>query len=72
MATTTLKIEGMTCGHCVQAVTQALKGTDGVRDAQVDLQGGRAQVEYEEGRTNPGDLAAVVEDEGYTAEPLTS
>ena len=72
MATTTLKIDGMTCGHCVQAVTRALQGTEGVRDAQVDLQAGRAQVEYEESRTNPGDLAAVVTDEGYTAEPLTS
>jgi copper chaperone len=72
MATTTLKIDGMTCGHCVQAVTKALKGTNGVNDAQVDLRAGRAQVEYEEGRTNPGDLAAVVTDEGYTAEPLAS
>lgn len=72
MATTTLKIDGMTCGHCVQAVTQALKGTDGVHNAQVDLQAGRAQVEYEESQTNPGDLAAVVTDEGYTAEPVAS
>ena len=70
MAATTLKIDGMTCGHCVQAVTQALKGTEGVSDARVDLEAGRAQVEYEESKTNPGDLAAVVADEGYTAEPL--
>lgn len=72
MTTTTLKIDGMTCGHCVQAVTQALKGTAGVKDAQVDLQAGRAQVEYEESKTTPGDLAAVVADEGYTAKPVTS
>ncbi|MDQ3309510.1 MAG: heavy-metal-associated domain-containing protein [Gemmatimonadota bacterium] len=72
MATTTLKIDGMTCGHCVQAVTNVLKGTEGVRDAQVDLQAGRARVEYEESSTNPGDLAAVVADEGYPAEPLAS
>ena len=72
MATTTLKIDGMTCGHCVQAVTQALEGTEGVNNAQVDLQAGRAQVEYEEGKTNPGNLAALVTDEGYTAEPLAS
>lgn len=72
MATTTLKIEGMTCGHCVQAVTQALKGTDGVSDAQVDLQAGRAQVEFEENKTNPSYLADVVTGEGYTAKPVTS
>jgi copper chaperone CopZ len=38
----------------------------------VDLQAGRARVEYEESSTNPGDLAAVVADEGYPAEPLAS
>lgn len=70
MATTTLKVDGMTCGHCVQAVTKALKGTEGVSNAQVDLQAGRAQVEYDESRTEPRALAEVVTEEGYTAEAL--
>lgn len=68
MATATLKIQGMTCGHCVRAVTDALEGVDGVRSAQVDLQAGRAVVEYDEAKTNPRALANVVMDEGYTAE----
>ena len=72
MATTTLKIEGMTCGHCVQAVAQALEGIIGVQNAQVDLQAGRAQVEFEENKTNPGYLADVVTGEGYTAKPVVS
>ena len=70
MATTTLKVDGMTCGHCVQAVTKALKGTEGVSDAQVDLQAGRAQVEYDESRTEPRALAKAVTEEGYTAEAV--
>ena len=72
MATTTLKIDGMTCGHCVQAVTQALEGTEGVSKAKVDLQAGRAQVEFEENKTNADYLADVVTGEGYTAKPVAS
>lgn len=68
MATTSLKIEGMTCGHCVAAVTKALEGTEGVTTAKVDLQSGRAVVEYDESRTRPEVLTSVVMDEGYTAE----
>lgn len=68
MTTTTLKITGMTCGHCVAAVTKALRATDGVSSADVDLEAGRARVEYDETRTSPRALASVVTDEGYTAE----
>jgi len=39
---TTIKIKGMTCRHCVMAVTKALGGIDGIRDVQVDLEKGEA------------------------------
>lgn len=68
MATTTLKVKGMSCEHCVRAVTSALTGTAGVRNAQVDLKAGKAVVDYDEGMTTPRKLANVVTDEGYTAE----
>ncbi len=68
MATTTLKVSGMTCGHCVKSVTDALEDVDGVTRADVDLQGGRATVEYDESRTTPRALADAVSEEGYQAE----
>jgi copper chaperone CopZ len=68
MAVTTLKVTGMTCGHCVQAVRQALENVAGVRQAKVELGPGRATVEYDEGSTTPAELASVVSDEGYAAE----
>lgn len=37
---TTIKIKGMTCRHCVMAVTKALGGMDGIRDVQVNLETG--------------------------------
>lgn len=67
MSRTVLKVEGMTCGHCVQAVTSALRQAEGVSDAQVDLQAGRATVEYDEARTQPQTLAGVVSEQGYQA-----
>ena len=70
MATATLKVTGMSCDHCVRAVTQALKNTDGVQDASVDLKGARATVQYDESKTNPRALAGAVTDEGYTAEEI--
>jgi copper chaperone len=70
MATATLKVTGMSCDHCVRAVTQALQNTEGVRNATVDLKGARATVDYDENKTNPRALATAVGDEGYKAEEL--
>lgn len=72
MATTTLNIRGMTCEHCVAAVTEALQGIEGVERAQVELQAGIARVEYDEGRTGVGAMKEAVAEEGYTAEPATA
>jgi copper chaperone len=70
MATATLKVKGMTCGHCVKAVTDALHAKAGVSRADVDLIAGRAQVEYDDTRVTPRELAEVVSGEGYEAEEL--
>ena len=37
MITTTFKVTGMSCEHCVNAVTSELGGIDGVSDVAVDL-----------------------------------
>jgi copper chaperone len=70
MKTISLKVEGMTCDHCARAVAGALERVGGVQRARVDLQAGRALVEYDEARTDPRTLAGAVMDEGYTAEEM--
>jgi len=70
MARTTLKVTGMSCGHCVKAVTQALESVDGVRQADVDLGAGQATVEYDEALTSPMLLANAVTEEGYATEAV--
>jgi copper chaperone len=39
-STTTVLVSGMTCGHCVKAVTDELGALDGVQDVSVDLVAG--------------------------------
>jgi len=39
---TTIKIKGMSCQHCVMAVTKALGGVEGIKDIRVDLEKGEA------------------------------
>lgn len=37
MTTSTYQVTGMTCGHCINAVSSELKDIDGVDDVTVDL-----------------------------------
>jgi copper chaperone len=63
--TVRLKIEGMTCNHCVEAVRRALAAVPGVtRVLEVERENGTASVE---GEAPVADLIAAVEEEGYTA-----
>lgn len=48
MSVTTYTIKGMTCGHCVSAVTEELGQLAGVRDVKVDLGSGTATVTSDE------------------------
>lgn len=67
MKTTRLQIQGMTCGHCVEAVEKALGNQPGVRTATVHLENGAAEVQYDEKAVGPEQLVAAVEEEGYPA-----
>ena len=62
--TTTINVDGMTCGHCVSAVRSEVGKLDGVTDVSVDLASGQVTVEAE---TTPDSavLQAAVEEAGY-------
>lgn len=67
MTTTTYKVAGMTCGHCVSSVTEELTKLDGVSSVKVDLvAGGTSPVEVVS--ETPLDATAVreaVSEAGY-------
>ena len=59
-----LDILGMSCAHCLKTVNQALSAVPGVRVQSVQI--GRALVEYDSARTDPGAVAAAVVKAGYS------
>ena len=66
METTQLQITGMTCGMCVQHVTQALNKVAGVNSSNVDLKVGSATVQHE--GASPEALLEAVAEAGYEAQ----
>jgi copper chaperone len=71
METTELKVEGMTCGSCVAAVTKALQGVPGIADVEVDLRGGVARVRAEHASQQVPALVAALGVAGYQASPAS-
>jgi copper chaperone len=67
MATTTLNIQGMTCGGCVKSVTGALQREAGVEKVDVVLEQGKATVDYDPAQTSPEQLVAAIDDIGFEA-----
>jgi copper ion binding protein len=61
---TVLKIDGMSCDHCVKHVKEALEGVAGVSSAQVSLKENSAAVEHGDS-VSVDSLKAAVEEAGY-------
>lgn len=62
-----LKIEGMSCGHCVARVQKALSRLEGVQVDRVEI--GSARVAYDESRVSPERIRQAVEGAGYAVRP---
>ena len=61
--TSTLKIEGMSCQHCVMRVRKAVDELPGVSQADVTI--GTARVTYDESKIKPADVEQAIEKAGY-------
>ncbi len=57
-------VQGMTCGHCVKAVTNAIKGEDPAADVQIDLAKGEVSVQSQLAAEQ---VIGLIEEEGYSA-----
>lgn len=60
-----LEVSGMSCGHCVKAVQEALGAVPGVKVDNVEI--GTATVSFDETKVSVGDLVDAVSDAGYEA-----
>ncbi|AQS55749.1 copper chaperone CopZ [Novibacillus thermophilus] len=61
----TLNIKGMSCSHCQQAVTNALKELNGVEKVEVHLDQGTADVTYDGSKVTIEKMKEAVEEQGY-------
>ena len=63
-----LDVSGMTCGGCANAVQAALMKIDGVKAAYVSADDGRAEIAFDDKKTNLDALIAAVDNAGdYSA-----
>ncbi|VVE42761.1 heavy metal transporter [Pandoraea pneumonica] len=58
-----VQVEGMSCGHCVKAVTRAITERDADAKVNVDLGAGRVDVDSD---LSAEEVTAAIVDAGYT------
>lgn len=63
MAETVIKIDGMSCRHCVMRVKKALDGIVGIIESNVTV--GSAAIKYDESKVKIEDIYSSVEKAGY-------
>jgi copper chaperone len=61
----TVNIEGMSCEHCVKAVTDAVIALPSVSDVDVDLDAGTASLIFDPSAVSYGAIKEAIEDQGY-------
>lgn len=61
-------VRGMSCGHCVKAVTNAIHDIDPAARVEVDLATGRVEVESVQPAST---IARAIVDAGYEAQPIS-
>lgn len=63
------QVNGMTCGSCARAVTNAVKSVDAAADVQVDLATKRVTVES---AADAAEVQSAIEEAGYDVERLAA
>lgn len=69
MTATTYDVKGMTCDHCVRAVTEEIGAVEGVASVDVNLAEGKAVVV---GNADPEAVRAAVDEAGYEVVGVSS
>jgi copper chaperone len=61
----TFNVQGMTCGHCERAVTQAVKSVDPQAEVRIDRSIGKVEVQSDQPHEQ---IAHAIAEEGYTVQ----
>lgn len=64
----TLKVNGMSCGHCKMSVEKALNELDGVKSVVVNVDTKSAAVQFDSAKVSLEKIKEAIEDLGYEVE----
>lgn len=60
-----LKVQGMSCSHCVNAITKAVGSLEGVANVDISLENKTVTVEYDNSKVDVDKIKNEIEDQGY-------
>lgn len=68
MKNLTLEVQGMSCGHCVNAVEGSVGKLAGVEQVKVNLADAQVNVAFDESQVSIDTIKETIEDQGYDVE----
>ena len=66
MENITIKVEGMSCEHCVRAVSDVISGIAGTANVKVELKSKTASFSYDPARAGLDAIKSAIGEEGFT------
>lgn len=72
MTTTTLRVDGMTCGACTSSVESAFRGEDGIGSVSVSLVMERAVITHNADKISAEQIREMIDDRGFDAQVISS
>lgn len=60
-----IQVEGMTCGHCVETVTQAVASLEGIQKVAVDLEQNQVALDYDEEKISLEEISTKIMGVGF-------
>ncbi|ARD47528.1 copper chaperone CopZ [Sporosarcina sp. P33] len=61
----TLKVQGMSCNHCVNSIETSVGNLTGVSSVKVDLGSNEVSVEFDSQKTTLDQIKETIEEQGY-------
>lgn len=68
MQNITLKVQGMSCGHCVKAIEGSVGQLEGVNEVKVKLDAAQVEVSFNETQVSIDTIKETIDDQGYDVE----
>lgn len=65
MVSQTIRVEGMSCDHCVETIRKAVGQMGGVSSVEVNLEKKEVSVDFDESKTGASEISAKITDAGF-------